>query len=614
MSLLLRLGMASRLLLAFAALIVPLAVFSVWSYQRTLDDRRDDALTDQVQLTRTFATMLDAQLRDFDTTMLATSEALGAQQRPLDQESVGPLLATLAAHYPIVRAIFLLDPAGHVAASPSGQTVGMDLSAQPYARALMQGQDFILTGAIPGAETGRRLVVMARAIRDADRRLRGILAFAVYPDRFSELFPGLLLPDSLLNVLDEHGSLLYTSASESLPGEQPDMFRDVPIVQQALAGKVASSERSISPLDGQERLAAAAPLKNYGWVILVSRTTESVQRPLDAGFRRVALALGAATGVALVLAWIVSQALVHPLERLARRAWALGRGEPSQPVPVSGPPEVRALADAFNAMALELQARLDGRQAALDEAKAALSVRDQFLSVAAHELRTPLTALKGQVQIAQRRLAGGTPPAELEPLLRRADTQVDRLSDLISDLLDVTRISSGRLMVEPEPIAPAAMIRRVVELEQAMTPHRRIEFDAPERLPVIEADPMRLEQVLFNLMENALKYSPPSTPVRVHAAVINERLVIDVEDGGAGIAVEDQAFIFERFRRASNVDQNISGLGLGLYISREIVEAHGGRLTVSSRVGAGSTFRISLPAIPIPIDPDLVGVPLRATT
>jgi signal transduction histidine kinase len=608
----LRLGMASRLLLAFAALIVPLAIFSGWSYQRALDERREGALADHVQLTRTIAAVLDTLLRDFDSTMIVTSQALGAQQRPLNQETVGPLLATLAERYPLVRAVFLMDQDGRVIASPSGQTIGTDLGAQPYVQALAGGEDFVLTGAIPGVQTGRPLVVMARSVRDAQGALRGMLAFAFYPDRLSELFPGPLPPGSLLSVLDQRGALLYTSLVGDLPAGQSDLFRNVPIVQEALSGQVASTATSVSPLDGRQRLGAAAPLDYYGWVVLLSRTTASIQQPLDESFRREVIALSAVTAIALALAWLVSRALTRPLERLARRARAMSRGESVHAVAIGGPPEVRALSEAFNALTAELQQRLDERQTALDEARAALSVRDQFLSVAAHELRTPLTALKGHVQIARRRLAGGVPPSDLDPLLRRADGQVDRLTDLINDLLDVSRISSGRLSIEREPVAPVPLIRRVVELEGATAPSRPIELDLPETLPVFEADAARLEQVLFNLIENALKYSPPDSPVSVRARLVDGCLEISVSDRGAGIASEEQAQIFERFQRASNIDQNISGLGLGLYISREIVEAHGGRLTVQSQPGAGSTFAIVLPLTPLPIDPEFASVPVRA--
>src|SRR3712207_3132968 len=202
-------------------------------------------------------------------------------------------------------------------------------------------------------------------------------------------------------------------------------------------------------------------------------------------------------------------------------------------------------------MADELQARFAERDAALAETQAALAVRDQFLSVAAHELRTPLTALKGQVQMAQRRLARGGDPAAAEAMLTRAEMQVDRLGGLINDLLDVARISAGGFLVELEPVAPAPLIRRVVETERLMAPGRRIDLDLPRALPVIRADEARLEQVLLNLLENARKYSPDGSPIRIDADTRDGWLEISVQDHGAGIPPEEQRAIFDRLDRKS---------------------------------------------------------------
>ena len=547
-----------------------------------------------MQLAETAEAVMYGTLRDFDATMLALSESFAAQQQPLDQQTAGRTMAALAERYSFVRAIFLMGPDGRVVATPSGQTIGTDLSAQPYARALMEGQDFVLTDVIAGIETGAPLVVMARAIRAPDRTLRAMVAFAFYPSRLSALFPGSLPPDAILNVVDRRGLLLFSSHSDALTVEQRDVSQ-VPIVRAALAGEIARSAAFVSPIDNQERMGAAVPVRDYGWVVTVSRTVASVERPLDTLFRRDLIALGVVTAGALILAWLLSRALVRPLHELAREVAAFGHGERITPVPEAGPPEVQALGRAFNQMANELQARFAERDAALAETQAALAVRDQFLSVAAHELRTPLTALKGQVQIARRRLSRGGETAEVDGLLQRADGQVDRLAALVNDLLDVARIAAGRFTVDCEPVAPAQLIPRAVELEQATAPERIIQVDAPESLPVVEADPSRLEQVLINLLENARKYSPPEKPIHVQASVNDGALAIAVRDEGTGVPPEEQAHIFERFKRASNVDRNISGLGLGLYISSEIVKAHGGQLIVESAPGAGSTFRMLLP-------------------
>jgi PAS domain S-box-containing protein len=233
-------------------------------------------------------------------------------------------------------------------------------------------------------------------------------------------------------------------------------------------------------------------------------------------------------------------------------------------------------------------------QAALVEVQRALNLRDEFLSVASHELRTPLTALKGQIQLAERRLRRGQHDA-VPTLIRHADAQVDRLTRLVRDLLDVSRIGGGGINMEFQPVALGALVQHVIDLEREAAPGRTIVLDLPATTPMIEADTQRIEQVLFNLLQNARKYSSPDSEIRVTVRVTEDVVTIAVADSGEGIPAEDLPRIFERFHRAENVDQNISGLGLGLYISRELVEAHGGSLSVESRVGRGSTFIVTLP-------------------
>jgi PAS domain S-box-containing protein len=245
-------------------------------------------------------------------------------------------------------------------------------------------------------------------------------------------------------------------------------------------------------------------------------------------------------------------------------------------------------------MAIENARLYHEAQAALTEATRALSLRDEFLSVASHELRTPLTALKGQVQLAERRLRRGQYDA-VPTLIQHADAQIDRLARLIRDLLDVSRISSGGITVECEPVALGALVQHVVELERAAAPGRTITLVMPDTVPAVLADAQRIEQVLFNLLQNAKKYSPPGTPIGVRLSVTDGAVAVAVTDQGGGIPAEDLPHIFDRFHRAGNVDPNVAGLGLGLYIAREIVQAHGGSLDAESTPGAGSTFTVTLP-------------------
>ena len=233
------------------------------------------------------------------------------------------------------------------------------------------------------------------------------------------------------------------------------------------------------------------------------------------------------------------------------------------------------------------------RERLLQQAQAAVSVRDEFLSVAGHELRTPLTALKFQLHTLRRRIEGGQADRALE-VAERASMQFERLARLTEELLDVTRITSGRMDLARERMDLAELVREVTE-RQAETALR-----AGSRLDVETStdaegfwDRSRLDQVTTNLISNAVKFGA-GRPIEVRVEPDTDVVRLVVRDQGIGISPEDQSKVFERFERAVST-RSYGGLGLGLWISREIVEAHGGRILVESRPGAGATFVVELP-------------------
>jgi PAS domain S-box-containing protein len=238
------------------------------------------------------------------------------------------------------------------------------------------------------------------------------------------------------------------------------------------------------------------------------------------------------------------------------------------------------------------------REQALREAEAAIALREQFLSIAAHELRTPLTPLRGSLQLLGRQLVRGAPLDAIQASIRRTIQQVDRLTRLFNSTLDVSRIAEGRLTLERAPTALLPLLERVVEMQrEAIEPPPHIALVPPVYDALVLADADRLEQVLVNLLDNAAKYSPHGAPIVVCVKEAKSAVTVEVRDEGIGIPTAERERIFERFHRAANIDPGVSGLGLGLYISREIARAHGGELTVESGPGGGSTFRLSLPRL-----------------
>lgn len=231
-----------------------------------------------------------------------------------------------------------------------------------------------------------------------------------------------------------------------------------------------------------------------------------------------------------------------------------------------------------------------------ESAREAVRLRDDFLAVASHELRTPLTALRLQLQLMERLVSRDDGDPRLVDKLERALRQSGRLSQLVESLLDVTRISSGHVVLKPERFDFAEVVRDVVTRlgEEAQRAGCLVNLRVPDHLEG-SWDRLRIEQVLVNLLSNAFKYGA-GHPVDVGLARIADTdcLRLWVRDHGIGIASEAMERIFGRFERAASM-RAYGGLGLGLYISREIVESHGGTIAVQSELGLGALFIVELP-------------------
>jgi PAS domain S-box-containing protein len=234
-----------------------------------------------------------------------------------------------------------------------------------------------------------------------------------------------------------------------------------------------------------------------------------------------------------------------------------------------------------------------------DELNEALRARDDFLSIASHELKTPLTSLKLRVQLHRKAITLALPKAtslpQIESTVAQTERQVTRLTRLVDDMLDVSRIQSGKLSINKQRFDICELMAEVIERMRSQFEAAKIHV--PEFVACAEIfgdwDRMRLEQVLINLLTNAIRYGDGK---RIQVGVNSSagRVALFVRDQGIGIREEMQSIIFNRFERAVGASE-ISGLGLGLFITRQIVVAHGGTIRVDSEFGKGSTFWVELP-------------------
>jgi len=232
-----------------------------------------------------------------------------------------------------------------------------------------------------------------------------------------------------------------------------------------------------------------------------------------------------------------------------------------------------------------------------EELQAVIKIRDEFLSISSHELKTPLTPLKLQIQQILRMLSQSTAwdPERMQRLLNTSNRQISRLSKLIEELLDISRISRGQLQLELDRFSLSELIEDVTQrfgrqLEEAGC---ELQLELETDL-IVNWDVFRIEQIIVNLLTNAIKYAA-GKPVRIEAKRNGDFVSVVIRDRGIGIAQGDQNRIFKRFERAVSQD-HFGGMGLGLYIVSQILQLHGGTISVESELGQGAAFRVEIPA------------------
>lgn len=246
----------------------------------------------------------------------------------------------------------------------------------------------------------------------------------------------------------------------------------------------------------------------------------------------------------------------------------------------------------------ELRLRNEALEAANEELKELDQLKSDFVSMVSHELRAPLTNINGSIELM---LTDGDMESQSQrTMLRIIGEQSARLTRLVQGILNVSRIEARKLEIHPQAIDVKPLMEKVVEnLRRSEDIH---EFELPNgSLPLVQADPDRFEEILANLIDNAVKYSPEGGTIELSARESDGRLIISVSDPGVGIPAKELDKIFDKFHRVDRGDARTTyGHGLGLYISKRFIEAHGGDIWVESRLGKGSTFSFTLPLA----DPD----------
>lgn len=234
-------------------------------------------------------------------------------------------------------------------------------------------------------------------------------------------------------------------------------------------------------------------------------------------------------------------------------------------------------------------------QKLLDEARLLDAKKDEFIGLVSHELKTPVTSIGAYLQLIARIFSPGD---SAKTLISKAQDQLARLSTLIADLLDITELQTGLLESSIKDFNLIVIVKDVIEMMQRTSPIHELSLYSDQAELWIRADQRRMEQVIRNLISNAIKYSHHANLVMIRISAVHNVAIVSVQDFGLGIELEDQERIFTRFYRVNKLNGHPSGLGIGLYMCKEIIERHQGRLWVESTHGSGSTFFFNMPCNP----------------
>jgi two-component system, OmpR family, sensor kinase len=379
-------------------------------------------------------------------------------------------------------------------------------------------------------------------------------------------------------VTDAAGRIVVDSAGLARAGV-PYASSARPELQEALFRGVIDARRRFSESLGEELLLVTMPVVNEGRVVgavRVSAGTADIAADVRASWLRLALLGVAVVAAGLVLAWLLARPLGRQIDRLGDAAARLGRGEHGARAPEEGPAELVALARSFNGMAASVTGTLESQR--------------EFVANASHQLRTPLTGIRLRLEAIARE--GGSARAQAE----KAEVELDRLSALVDDLLTLARTAESQPAGRAVDLSELAADAGTRWAERAAKAATRIDIAAAGE-GVVWADRVDLEHVLDNLLDNALRYTPRGTSVRVETALRDGCVVLAVADAGPGIPPEDRTRIFERFYRGTNGRLAGSGTGLGLAIVDELTRRWGGSVTLAQ--GPGTRIEVSLPQLPI---------------
>jgi signal transduction histidine kinase len=579
------LGIRGKLLLLAAGIAVPLVVVGV------LD------LRNMWRLSR--AQVDDSVKQQVDLASVALERWLENQKRALD--AIAALAGDKDARIPIVREnlenvlhtrpfwldLQITNSAGTVIMSQPSRKETLPNALTDHLVSEMRERNSWAVITDRTLDEARPIVIIAVAIQKGGAVIARIDGAAI-----NELFDSIeLSQQAIISVVDSDGRILYRRRGSEAPSEVDVSWAPLSFVSNEHTNVVELT----SPIDGIKRVYGVAQVRESGLIAMVGIPSALLYEPARRRMIRYSIIGLVALLLAIGAALVIERSIVKPVRRLRSTAQRLGGGDLSARAPSLGGGEIGDLGVAFNTMATQIAER-EEELAQLDRLKS------EFVSSVSHELKTPLTTIKLLAHLLQRKEL-----AEDERLdySKTIAIECDRQIDFVGNLLDLSRIESGAYKLRKTRVETNELIRSCVDVERHRAESLGLTLitNLPAELPAIKGDSEALRRVVRGLIDNAIKYTPERGRIAVHAKQVENLVAITVKDNGKGISEIDLPHVFEKFYRAGSKEDGTatapgtaaSGVGLGLYLAQHVIEQLDGQISVESKQGVGTTFRVLLP-------------------
>jgi signal transduction histidine kinase/DNA-binding response OmpR family regulator len=614
-------GLRRRLMLALLLLgLIPAAVGGFMGVRQSLIAAHQTRLASEERLIALSAEAVAATLRNGLHILREAAEGDSLRQATRAGNRPALMAEVRAIHqrYPDFASVVLLDAAGiSLANSLDPGVVGRNFQERDYYQGVLRsGAPYISPVPYVGAATRVPTLAIATPIWSPRRELVGVVVGTFTLEYLSQLLtPAQGVATRGADGGDEGEVYLVSPSGVILahpdPGKRAIRVTEADAgAREALAGRRGSIQWTEE--SGEVRLGVFAPLPDIGWGLVYARPYHPLLFAVRSLFPGILPALILVLAAAALAGTLAARYLSRPILDFQQAALRLREGEFAVRLPEDRRDELGDLAAAFNRMAAAVEDQYHSLEATVAERTAALKatnlelarasqVKSEFLARMSHDLRTPLNAIIGFADLLLTQKVGPLSDQQ-QRYLQHVANAGRHLQELIGDIMDLSRVEAGRLEIQPEQCEVAPLLHEILALFRTQALTRRITLAVEIQSPLGElmADRVRLQQILHNLLSNALKFTPEEGLVTVTARQIGLELELTVRDTGIGIAPEDHQRIFEAYEQAGTVEGQQKGTGLGLAITKRLVELHGGQIRVESAPGLGSAFTVRLPgAAPI---------------